>query len=161
MFLALLKSRHFYNVLGYFVVASAIVIGLGVVASETTLFAAPAIKVGGFLSAAIAAGIIGATALLFGFGSTIGLRSIFRQVTGEHIQTGRIIQYTCFYIGTCLGLSLAALLTAFAAAYFWLTALLIFAIAFGGATLTGEIPTRGRTWLPSRMQMFGAPMNHK
>ncbi len=133
-------SRHFLNMLGYFIGAAALsmLLGLGVSA-------------GGLLSGIAAAAIIGGVGLVVGLGATIVLRSVF-----SLMQTGRFIQYASFFLGTWLGVSLASLaISSLVVSSGWLAGLLIFAIAFGAATLTGEVPTKGRTWLPRRMPNRG------
>lgn len=136
MFSHVFASRHFLKMIGYFVVAALVTVfvGLGVTA-------------GSILSGVLAAGLIGIVGLVLGLASTILLRGVFGLM-----QTGRIIQYLCFFFGTWTGVCLASLLfSAFAVTSSALVALIVFAIAFGAATLTGEVPTKGRTWLPMRM----------
>ncbi|MDZ4833267.1 MAG: hypothetical protein SGJ27_05645 [Candidatus Melainabacteria bacterium] len=133
-------SRHFLNMLGYFVGASALIL----------LFDS-SISAAGFLSGAAAAVIIGFVGLVVGLGVTIVLRSVFGLM-----QTGRFIQYLCFFLGTTLGVSLASFaVSSLVVPSVWAAGLLIFAIAFGAATWTGEVPVKGRTWLPRRMPNRG------
>ncbi len=129
-------SRHFLKMIGYFVVAALVTVfvGLGVTA-------------GTILSGILSAGLIGFVGLALGLASTIVLRGMFGLM-----QTGRIIQYLCFFFGTWAGVCLASLLfSSLAVTSSPLVALIVFAIAFGAATLTGEVQTKGRTWLPMRM----------
>jgi hypothetical protein len=85
-----------------------------------------------------------AVSLLAGIIVTATLRRAFNLV-----QTGRLVQYSGFCLSSWLGLQLSAYffgaitLTAPIVASFAL-----FAIAFGLATALGEVPWRGRTWLP-------------
>jgi len=133
-------SRHFRNMLGYFVGAAALTMLLGF-----------SVSAAGLLSGIGAAAIIGVVGLVFGLGSTIVLRSVFGLM-----QTGRFIQYLCFFLGTTLGVSLASFaFSSLVVSSVWLAGLVIFGIAFGAATLTGEVPLKGRTWLPRRMPNRG------
>lgn len=130
------KSRHFLNMIGYFVAAAAAILLLGF-----------NVTAGSFLAGLGSAVIIGATGLIVGLGVTIALRAVFGLM-----QTGRIIQYLCFWAGTWLGLSIASfLIPALVVGSAVGASLAIFALAFGAATLTGEVPWKGRTWLPMRM----------
>jgi len=136
MLLQVFSSSHFYKMIGYFSGASALALLLGVF-----------ISAGGFLPGLVSAVIIGAVALVFGLGSTIALRAVLGLM-----QTGRIIQYLCFIAGTWLGIGAASLVVSslVVTSGFW-ASLLIFAVAFGAATLVGEVPWKGRTWLPKQM----------
>jgi hypothetical protein len=136
MFGHVFRSRHFLNMIGYFVAAAAV-----------TLFIGFGMSAGSLLSGLLSAVIVGVTGLTFGLGATIVIRQVFGLM-----QTGRFIQYLSFFLGTWLGVGLASLLisalviTSGAGA-----ALTTFAFAFGAATLVGEVPWKGRTWLPIRM----------
>lgn len=103
------------------------------------------------LALLLASAFTGFVGLLGGLSSTVFLRAAFKLM-----QTGRIIQYACFFLFIWAGLALSALIVS---AVFvgsaitggaW-TALLATAIGFAAATIMGEVPTRGRTWLPQRM----------
>jgi len=128
--------RHLLNMYGLFVVAALATMFLPVGATITG-GAAPL----GVAFTALTAGAIG---LLAGIVVTAVTRRVLLLT-----QTGRLIQYTGFWLASWLGLK--------AAAYFFaaitlsapaLAAFVLFAIAFGAATALGEVPTRGRTWLP-------------
>lgn len=67
------------------------------------------------------------------------------------MQTGRLIQWGAFYLSGLLGLWLFSLIGAVTLTNPLLAALALFGIAFAPATLFGEVPWRGRTWLPVRM----------
>ena len=77
---------------------------------------------------------------------TIVLRRMFTL-----IQTGRVLQYACFWVG-CLIAALVGnalfvgVLETSAAVYSLLTVVL----AFGAMTAVGEVPWKGRTWFPLR-----------
>jgi hypothetical protein len=130
------KSRHFLMMNGYFIAAAAITLLLGF-----------GVSAGGLLSGAIAAAVIGVTGMFFGLGATIALRAVFGLM-----QTGRVVQYLSFFLGSWLGVGLASLLTGSLVVSSGAgAALLTFALAFGAATLVGEVPWKGRTWLPVRM----------
>lgn len=136
MFLHVFTSRHFYNMIGYFVGAAALTLLLGF-----------GVEAAGLMSGAGAALIIGIVGLVFGLGATIALRALFGLM-----QTGRILQYVSFFLGSWLGVALAALLiSTLVVTHAWLAGLVVFAVAFGAATATGEVPIKGRTWLPMRM----------
>lgn len=130
------KSRHFLNMNGYFIAAAALTLLIGF-----------GMSAGSLLSGLLSAVVIGVTGLTVGLGATILIRQVFGLM-----QTGRFIQYLSFFLGTWLGVGLASLLfsglviTSAAGA-----ALTTFAFAFGAATLVGEVPWKGRTWLPMRM----------
>ena len=129
-------SRHFLNMLGYFIGAAAVLLISGITMTAGTL-----------LTGVLAAGIVGSVGLIFWLFSTISLRSMFGLM-----QTGRVVQYVSFFLGTWLGVCLATLLLpALVVSHSWLAAMVVYGLAFGSATLTGEVPTKGRTWLPVRM----------
>ena len=128
--------RHLLNMYGLFVVA----------ALATTLLHAGATITGGasLVSVACSALTAGAIGLLAGIVVTAVTRRVLRLT-----QTGRVIQYTGFWLASWLGLKAAAYffsaITLSAPAF---AGFVLFALAFGAATALGEVPTRGRTWLP-------------
>jgi tetratricopeptide (TPR) repeat protein len=65
-------------------------------------------------------------------------------------QTGRILQYASFWLGSFCAVLLASTLFPGAVWHYSpaLESLLIFAFAFGPATYFTEVPWKGRTWLP-------------
>jgi hypothetical protein len=67
------------------------------------------------------------------------------------MQTGRLIQWGAFYLSGLLGLWLFSLAGAVVVTNLLVAALALFAISFGAATAFGEVPWRGRTWLPMSM----------
>lgn len=126
--------RHLASMFGYFFVAALITTFAGLGAS------APSIG-----TALAASAVTGFVSLVGGIFATMLLRSAFKLV-----QTGRILQYTGFWLATLPALSLAAWLTGATVGSAPLAALVVVAIAFAGATAFGEVPTKGRTWLPMR-----------
>jgi hypothetical protein len=131
--------RHMFNMLGLFTFAAIATIGLHLGA---------AINAGPsgipFLALAASALTAGAISLVVGIIVTATVRRALNLV-----QTGRLIQYSGFCLAGWLGLNLSAyffsaitLTAPFVAGFF------LFAIAFGLATALGEVPWRGRTWLP-------------
>lgn len=129
-------SRHFLKMMGYFVVAALI-----------TMFVGIGVTAGTILSGVLSAALIGFLGLFLGLVSTILIRGVFGLM-----QTGRVIQYLCFFFGAWSGVCLSSLLfSSLVVTTGPLTALVVVAIGFGAATLTGDVPTKGRTWLPMRM----------
>ncbi len=140
-----MQMQHLWKMFFYFFAAAAVtcVFGLGVTA-------------GGLLPTALAVTLVSAGALVGGVGSTIALRSLFGLM-----QVGRLMQYTAFWLSAALSLKLIGIIgglifTASATSLTVNSALLagfaVFAIAFSAATITGEVPTKGRTWLPVKMK---------
>jgi hypothetical protein len=134
--------RHLLNMFGLFTFGAAATVGLHL-GALVTAGSASALPIMALVASALTAGAI---SLLGGVLVTATVRRVLNLV-----QTGRVIQYTGFTLASLLGLKLAA--------YFFasitLTAPLLagfslFAIAFGLATAFGEVPWRGRTWLPMR-----------
>ena len=88
-----------------------------------------------------------------GVGLTIGMRAMFGLM-----QVGRLLQYTAFWLSAALSLKIIGIIGGllFAASLTVNSALLagftVFAMAFAAATITGEVPTKGRTWLPMKMK---------
>lgn len=125
--------------------------GLFVVAAFATLFLHAGATIGGAsasapsLLAVVLTGLTAAAiALLAGILVTAMTRRLLRLT-----QTGRLIQYTGFWLASWLGLKAGAyFFSAVTLTYPALAGLVLFAIAFGSATALGEVPWRGRTWLP-------------
>jgi hypothetical protein len=69
------------------------------------------------------------------------------------MQTGRIAQWTAFWLCGMVSLKLAAILFAgvFAVSNVALASLVATALSMACATATGRIPWKGRTWLPKKM----------
>jgi hypothetical protein len=138
----LMQMQHLWKMFFYFLAAAAAttVFGLGVTAGD-------------ILPTALAAVLVSAGALIGGVGLTIGMRALFGLM-----QVGRLLQYTAFWLSAALSLKIIGIIGGllFAASLTVNSALLagftIFAIAFAAATITGEVPTKGRTWLPMKMK---------
>lgn len=129
--------RHMRNMLGYFLAASLIVIFAGLGASSN----------GSIVSAVAASAVTAAIGLIGGIFVTMIFRSTFKLV-----QTGRWLQYAGFWLASWLGLTASAALFVGSVSLTspLLASFLVFAIGFGSATAFGEVPWRGRTWLPVR-----------
>ncbi|MDQ5937732.1 MAG: hypothetical protein QG574_5091 [Cyanobacteriota bacterium erpe_2018_sw_21hr_WHONDRS-SW48-000092_B_bin.40] len=138
----LMQMQHLWKMFFYFLAAAAVttVFGLGVSAGDV-------------LPTALAAVLVSAGALIGGVGLTIGMRALFGLM-----QVGRLLQYTAFWLSAALSLKIIGIIGGllFAASLTVNSALLagftVFAIAFAAATITGEVPTKGRTWLPMKMK---------
>ena len=138
----LMQMQHLWKMFFYFLAAAAVttVFGLGVSAGDV-------------LPTALAAVLVSAGALIGGVGLTIGMRALFGLM-----QVGRLLQYTAFWLSAALSLKIVGIIGGllFAASLTVNSALLagftVFAIAFAAATITGEVPTKGRTWLPMKMK---------
>lgn len=137
-----MQMQHLWKMFFYFLAAAAVtcVFGLGVSAGD-------------ILPTALAAALVSAGALIGGVGLTIGLRALFGLM-----QVGRLLQYTAFWLSAAASLKIVGIISGliFAASLSVNSALLagftVFAIAFAAATITGEVPTKGRTWLPMKMK---------
>jgi hypothetical protein len=128
--------NHLRNMLGYFLAASLIVVFCGPGTSTT----------GSIFGATLAAAITAVIGLIGGIFVTMIFRSAFKLV-----QTGRVLQYLGFWLASSLGLLAAAALSgSVAVSSPVLAGFAVFAIGFGSATAFGEVPWRGRTWLPLR-----------
>jgi len=105
---------------------------------------------GGFLLAALAMALVSAGSLAGGVGLTIALRSVFGLT-----QLGRLVQYASFWLSASVSLAIVGwIFSESLMIYSTLGAgFAIFAVAFTAATITGEVPTRGRSWLPMKMRM--------
>ncbi len=138
----LMQMQHLWKMFFYFLAAAAVttVFGLGVTAGDV-------------LPTALAAVLVSAGALIGGVGLTIGMRALFGLM-----QVGRLLQYTAFWLSAALSLKIIGIIGGllFAVSLTVNSALLagftVFAIAFAAATITGEVPTKGRTWLPMKMK---------
>ena len=138
----LMQMQHLWKMFFYFLTAAAVttVFGLGVTAGD-------------LLPTALAAVLVSAGALIGGVGLTIGMRAMFGLM-----QVGRLLQYTAFWLSVALSLKIIGIIGGllFAASLTVNSALLagftVFAMAFAAATITGEVPTKGRTWLPMKMK---------
>lgn len=137
---------HPLKVFLFFVFASAVTMTLGLGVSLGGSLAQAA-----FVAVASSA-MVGLFALGGGMGITIYSRSLFGLM-----QTGRVIQWPAFILSTWAGLSAAAWVfntlfgTALAVSSGLFASLAIFAMAFGWGYLRGEIPWKGRTWMPVKM----------
>ncbi len=140
-----MQMQHLWKMFFYFLAAAAVtfVFGLGVSAGD-------------ILPTALAAILVSAGALIGGVGLTIGLRAAFGLM-----QVGRLLQYTAFWLSAAASLKIVGIIgglvfTDSAASLTVNSALIagftVFAIAFAAATITGEVPTKGRTWLPMKMK---------
>ncbi|CAN5539870.1 hypothetical protein BH11CYA1_BH11CYA1_15000 [soil metagenome] len=127
---------HLRNMFGYFLVGAllTVLIGLGV-------------QVGSVVTAVLGAALAAAIALLGGILVTMIFRTAFKLV-----QTGRILQYGGFWLACWLGLEAAAAVfsNTLALSNGFLASLAFFAIGFGAATVFGQVPWRGRSWMPIR-----------
>ena len=138
-----MQMQHLWKMFFYFLAAAAVtcVFGLGVSAGD-------------LLPTALAAILVSAGALIGGVGLTIGMRALFGLM-----QVGRLLQYTAFWLSAAASLKIVGIIGGliFAASLSINSALLagftVFAIAFAAATITGEVPTKGRTWLPMKMKI--------
>jgi hypothetical protein len=138
-----MQMQHLWKMFFYFLAAAAVtfVFGLGVSAGD-------------LLPTALAAILVSAGALIGGVGLTIGMRALFGLM-----QVGRLLQYSAFWLSAAASLKIVGIIGGliFAASLSVNSALLagftVFAIAFAAATITGEVPTKGRTWLPMKMKI--------
>ncbi len=127
------NGQHLFNMLCFFCASAFLCLTFGNVVNN------PSALLGGGL-------IVGGLGLIAGLLATI----VFRIAFGL-IQTGRFLQYACFWAGTYIAVVLADFLfIGFVSDNPVVLSLVVFALAFAGATVAGEVPTRGRTWLPRR-----------
>lgn len=137
-----MQMQHLWKMFFYFLAAATVtcVFGLGVSAGD-------------IIPTALAAILVSAGALIGGVGLTIGMRALFGLM-----QVGRLLQYTAFWLSAAASLKIVGIIGGliFAASLSVNSALLagftVFAIAFAAATITGEVPTKGRTWMPMKMK---------
>ncbi len=134
-----MQMQHLHKMFFYFLGASLLICLLGMGVSA----------IGGLFLALIAMALVSAGTLAGGVGLTISLRSLFGLT-----QVGRLVQYGSFWLSAVVSLWVidwifhdslmvhSAILAGFA----------IFAVAFTTATITGEVPTKGRSWLPVKMK---------
>ncbi len=130
-------NNHLRNMYLYFLASTAAVLLLGIGTSIS----------GSWLLAAIAATLVAGSAIAGGILGTMRMRAFFGLM-----QTGRLLQYASFTVSAYVGLLLCGLLfgSTLSLSSPLLSAVAIFVLAFGPATLFGEVPVRGRTWLPVR-----------
>jgi len=134
-----MQMQHLHKMFFYFLGAAVLVCLLGMGVSA----------IGGLFLALIAMALVSAGTMAGGVGLTISLRSLFGLM-----QVGRLVQYASFWLSATVSLWVvdwifhdslmvhSAVLAGFA----------IFAVAFTAATTSGEVPTKGRTWLPMKMR---------
>jgi hypothetical protein len=128
--------NHLRNMFGYFLAGALLTVFIGLGADV----------VGSLLSAALGAALAAAVALLGGIFVTMIFRTAFRLV-----QTGRILQYAGFWLSSWLGLEAAIAATgSLTLSNSFVASLAFFGISFGAATLFGQVPWRGRSWMPIR-----------
>jgi hypothetical protein len=127
--------RHALKMVGIFMFMTLLATMAGLVQSSSFFATAAAIAVSGVLSV---------------FLGTLSTASI-RAKCGL-IQTGRFIQYLGFWLATSLSLGLSSYLFTDGATIMstLFGGLIIFSCSFATAYLLGEIPWRGRTWLPMK-----------
>lgn len=106
----------------------------------------------GLLTGGLAAALVAAGTLAGGVGLTIWARSAFGL-----IQTGRFLQWGSFWLSAAVSFKLTALILGVFGVAIWLPSLLLaslstFGICFAVAMLLGEVPIKGRTWMPVRMK---------
>lgn len=130
-------NNHLRNMYLYFLASTAAVLLLGIGTSIT----------GSWILAAVAAALVAGSAIVGGILGTMRMRVFFGLM-----QTGRVLQYASFTLSTYVGLLLCGWLfgSTLSLGSPLLSAFAIFALAFGPATLVGEVQVRGRTWLPVR-----------
>lgn len=128
--------QHFWNMLAYFGAAAVLVLAL-----------TPGLSVaGGLIGVALSGVGLGAVTLALGIAVTIVIRRV-----GSLVQTGRLQQYGSFWLAAWLGLQGLMLLGVVSGVdSAAVSSLIVFGVAFGAATLFGEVPWKGRTWLPMR-----------
>lgn len=115
-----------------------------VAAAAFTTFAGIGVAANGWLAVVLAALLVGSVSIIVGIGTTAVVRRAFNL-----IQTGRFVQYAGFAFASFLGYVIAgSVLAGVTVTGALLAGLVTFGIAFGAATLLGEVPWRGRTWLP-------------
>ena len=129
---------HFIKDVLYFTASALVAIGFGLGASF-----AP----GAFLPGLLVALAVALAAVFGGVLLTVTTRALFSLA-----QTGRVVQYASFWAAGAVSLKLAAVL--FSSVLFVssasLASLVALIVCFTSATLTGQIPWKGRTWLPLR-----------
>jgi hypothetical protein len=127
--------RHAVVMVAIFMFMTLLATMAGLVQSSSLLSATAVVVVSGIASVFLGTLLTASTRAYFGL-----------------IQTGRVIQYLGFWLATSLSLGVASYLftdgATFASSLFG--GLVIFACSFATAYLLGEIPWRGRTWLPMK-----------
>jgi hypothetical protein len=129
---------HFLKVIFYFFLSTLLTLTIGLGAHYT-----PGVLAWG----AFGTMLVGLISVFGGLILTIGIRHFFKLS-----QTGRIIQYASFWSSGWLGLWLIAkwTTTGIVLTNAPLAAFVAFAVCFTAATLNGEIPWKGRSWLPKK-----------
>jgi Na+/melibiose symporter-like transporter len=131
MFTAHLRNMFLYFILG---TLSVLVFGIGLTPGDN------------WAMLVLSLVLVPASTIVLAITATMQLRQRL-----SLMQTGRFIQWGAFYLSALLALWLFSLAGAITLSNGWLAALVLFAISFGAATAFGEVPWRGRTWLPMRM----------
>jgi len=143
--------KHLLNMYGLFAVAATATVMLHLGAAVSGGLAVP--EEASLLALCATFLTCAAISLVGGIVVTATLRRAFNLV-----QTGRLVQYSGFWLASWLGLKLSAYFFAAITLTAPITAgFLCFAIAFGLATALGEVPWRGRTWLPSAKRTAASP----
>jgi len=127
--------RHALMMVAIFMFMTMLATLTGLIQSSSLLNTVAAIAVSGIASVFLGTLLTASTRAYFGL-----------------IQTGRVIQYLGFWLATSLSVGASGYLftngTTFASSLFG--GLVIFSCSFATAYLLGEIPWRGRTWMPMR-----------
>jgi len=131
---------HFIKVTLYFFASALVAIGFGLGASFTP---------GSFLPGLLVALAVSLAAVFGGVFLTMQARARF-----SLMQTGRFVQYASFWATGALALKIAALLfsSVLVVPSAALASFVALVVCFTSATLTGQIPWKGRTWLPVRFK---------
>lgn len=136
--------RHLAGMFGYFLVGSIV---------STLVFAGSGSALSGFLVVLLAGSALSAlTALIGGIFATMVMRWLFKLS-----QTGRFLQYAGFWMAACGGFKLTLWLDIATTGSVLLAGLLATAVAFTLATYFGEVPLKGRTWLPVKRKEVETP----
>jgi len=131
---------HLIKVILYFFGSALVALLFGLGAHFTAGSLLPGIVVAALVSVAAVAG---------GVFLTVQARAIF-----SLMQTGRFVQYGSFWLAGAVALKIAALLfsSVLVVTSASLASFVALVVCFTTATLTGQIPWKGRTWLPVRMK---------
>jgi len=131
---------YLIKVILYFFASTLVAVGFGLGASFGTGYLIPGLVV---------ALLVAASAVAGGVALTVAARSVFKLA-----QTGRFVQYASFWAAGALALKVASALfgTVLVVSNAPLTAFVALVVCFTAATLSGQIPWKGRTWLPVRLQ---------
>jgi hypothetical protein len=126
---------HARNLWLYFAGAALVTMLLGCGATASSVLA----NIGASL-------VVGTVCILAGVGTTAFVRRAFNLV-----QTGRVVQYAGFVFASWLGfIAAGSVFGGVSVSNAPAAGVLTFALAFGAATVMGEIPWRGRSWLPRK-----------